>query len=68
MLAVIEEHGLIFLVCLKEFVSFVAIVKKVEANLVERQRGAQQNKDCDMQVAFFHTVKIRIFKFAHGRS
>jgi hypothetical protein len=39
-------------------------VKKVQPNLVEQQRGAQYNKNNNMEPAFFHYSKIRILNFA----
>lgn len=68
MLAMIEEHRLVLLCCRKIFVGVVAIVKEVQANLVEQQRRTEDHEDGDMQAAFLHISKITILNCLHGRS
>ena len=60
MLAVIEQHRLVLFCCCEIFVSVVAIVKEVKADLVEQQSAAKQGKDNNIQAAFLHTSKITI--------
>lgn len=68
MLAVVKQHRLIFLRCCEVFVSVVAIVEKVQANLVEQQGCAEYYPRDSMYAPFFHSSKITILNSLYGRS
>lgn len=62
MFAVFEKYGLILFSCREILVRLVAVVKKVEANLVEEQRCTEDDPCESMSAALFHYFKIKVIR------